>query len=151
MKHVVFCLVALFVVPAFAAAPEEAAVAPKKGAVAAKMEKPHFAVVVRAADASVGAEANAQVSLLAKGGYKFNKAYPTKVKLSSAAPALTWGKALLKKGDGAIDDSGARFKAAYTSKAAGKSPVEAQVSFSVCNDQTCKMIKEKVSWELVAK
>ncbi len=118
---------------------------------AVNLDKPHYQVVVHSKEGKAGEKTSAQVSLLAKGKFKFNKAYPTKVTLSAQNDAVAWNQAVLKKKDAKIDDAGAQFEAGYTQGKAGKAPVEAEVRFSVCNEQTCEMVKEKVSWELSAK
>ena len=107
------------------------------------IDKPHYAVTVTPPKGAVG-EVVAKIHLVPKAGFKMNKAYPTKVRL--AAPAgVKLKKALLKKADAtSFTESEASFAVAYTCESAGD--VKADVSFSVCNAQTCELHKETVTW-----
>lgn len=108
---------------------------------ATKVDKAHYAVTVTAPTGGP-----AEIALAPKAGFKFNKAYPTKVTLTAGA-GVTLPKATLKKGDAKrLDDSGAAFSVDYA--CGGDSEVTADLKFSVCNDETCEMVKEKVAWKV---
>lgn len=109
---------------------------------AVQIDKAHYAVTVTS---PAGAPAN--IAMSPRGGFKINKAYPTKI-LLKAADGVTLSKTTLKKGDASsLDEKGAAFDVAYTCGDAG-GQVEATVKFSVCSEQTCEMVKEKVSWQV---
>ncbi len=109
---------------------------------AVQIDKPHYAVTVTSP-----AGAPAAISMSPRGGFKINKAYPTKVVLT-AGEGVTLPKTTLKKGDAtSLDEKGAAFPVAYTCGEAG-GKVDATVKFSVCSEQTCEMVKEKVSWQV---
>ena len=109
---------------------------------AVQIEKAHYAVVVKSPK---GAAAN--IEMTPRGGFKINKAYPTKVMLK-AGDGVTLPKTTLKKGDATtLDEKAAKFPVNYTCGDAG-GQVEATVKFSVCSEQTCEMVKEKVSWQV---
>jgi hypothetical protein len=111
---------------------------------AVQIDKPHYAVTV-----DVPAGAPAQISMAPRGGFKINKAYPTKIMLKAGA-GVTLPKTTLKKGDAtSLEEKGASFPVRYTAAEAG-GEVEATVKFSVCNAETCEMVKEKVAWKVVA-
>lgn len=121
------------------------AAAPAKAPLA-KVSKAHYEVQVQAAGTKAGANAKAQLAIHPKAGYKFNKQYPTKVKLS-APEGVKLAKAVLKKADATqLEDAGATFPVSYTSAAEGKNEVTAKLSFSVCDAKTCEIVKETLSW-----
>ena len=123
--------------PAAATSAQPASVKPS-----VQIDKPHYAVTVTA---PAGAEAAIQLS--PRGGFKINKAYPTKIVLTAGA-GVTLNRTTLKKGDATtLDEKGAAFPVAYTCGEAG-GQVDATVKFSVCSEQTCEMVKEDVSWQV---
>jgi hypothetical protein len=133
----------LFAVTASAGEPAgDAAAAGATAKPAVQIDKAHYAVTVTA---PAGSPAN--IEMAPRGGFKINKAYPTKILLKAAA-GVTLSKTTLKKADASsLDEKGAAFPVAYTCGDDG-GQVEATVKFSVCSEQTCEMVKEKVSWQV---
>ncbi len=116
---------------------------PAAAPAAVQVDKAHYAVTVTAP-----AGAAAQIALAPRGGFKLNKAYPTKISLK-AGDGVTLPKSTLSKPDAVrLDEKGASFPVAYTVGDAG-GQVDATVKFSVCSAETCEMVKEKVSWKVV--
>jgi len=131
--------------PAKPEAPAPAAGTGDVAPVVAEVKKPHYAVTVTAPKGCGGA---AQVTLAPQGHYKFNKAYPTKVKVTPPAGVEATKPVLKKKDASSLTDAGAVFPVAYTCTAPAAGEVSALASFSVCDDKTCKMIKETVAWSV---
>jgi len=127
-------------VPAFAGHPG----APPVGQPAVRHEGPHHAVAVMAS-----ACAPAEITLAPKAGFKFNTAYPTRISLKAGAGVTLSKDALAKDAATRLDDLGAAFPVAYSCTGAGGS-VSANLKFSVCNEQTCEMVKDDVTWKAAA-
>ncbi len=131
--------------PAEPAKPTADATAPP---VVAKAEKPHYVVTVKAPKGCPATGAAAEVTLAPAAHYKFNKAYPTKVKLATP-PGVQPKQAVLKKKDASsMTDAGAVFPVSYTCTAPAAGEVKAETKFSVCDAKTCKLITETVAWSV---
>jgi hypothetical protein len=111
-----------------------------------------YTIEVTSPPVSVGADAEFQVKVEATGGFKFNKAFPTKLKLGDAPEGLVFPKPKLKKGDGVASADGKSFTFAVPVKAtrAGRFPFEAVLKFSVCNDDKCVVQRKKLKSSISA-
>jgi len=131
-----------------ASAEEPPAVEPKPEPTTAKVTKGHFEMTLSAPKLCGGGEVKAELALAPRAHYKFNKAFPTRVKLTPP-DGVEVPKAKLKKGDAAsVSDEGASFSIPYTCAATASGEVEAEAKFSVCDDKVCKIIKEKIAWSV---
>jgi ABC-type glycerol-3-phosphate transport system substrate-binding protein len=150
------CLVAIAALPFASAegpapAPKAAATAAAAGStVVAKASTDDYQVQITVASATPGAEVKGNVAITPKADFKFNKQYPTKIKLTGT-DGVTVKQALLKAKDGKVEDKGASFPVGYTCAKTDGGKVSAELKFSVCNAETCKLVKEEVSWNVAAK
>lgn len=130
-----------------------AAAAPATVAPLATINGEQYTIDVATPPVSVGAEAEFQVKVTATGGFKFNKAFPTKLKLGAAPDGLEFPKPKLKKGDGQASADGKSFTFAVPVKAtrAGKFPFDAVLKFSVCNDDKCVVQRKKLKSSISAR
>lgn len=141
--------------PAVAKAPAASAPAaarpalPKDAKPVASKQGDHFRLeVLQAPLARVGQTVPAELRLLPRGGYKVNKAYPTRAELRST---LTFAKPTLKKADALeLSDATARFPLDFTPSQPGPTRVELEVRFSVCNKSACDLGKETLTWTVQA-
>ena len=93
----------------------------------------------------VGKSADLTLRIVPKQGYKWNKDYPAKVKLTSGEK-VEFAKLELKKATGEIKDDEEKagvVTVAARGKAAGEETVDALMSFSVCNKDTCQLIRDR--------
>lgn len=138
-------LLALCSVPAWAEEPAPAGTKPEQAT--AKVTKDTFEVSVTA-PATCGGEAAAALLLAPRGPYKFNKAYPTSVTVTAPA-GVTLPKPKQKKADATtVGEAGATFTIPYACTPTATGDLEAEAKFSVCNDQVCKLLKEKIAWSV---
>jgi len=137
--------------PTGAAAPSAAGL-DRPSFAAATVDGEQYSVQVGAPKITVGAAAEFQVKISAKPGYKFNKLFPTKLKLADPPDGLEFPKRKLKKGDGSLAADQMSFTFAVPVKAtrAGTFPFEAVLKFSVCNDAKCVVKREKLKSQIVA-
>lgn len=119
----------------------------------ATVEGEQYTVEIVAPAVNVDADAQFRVSIAAKGGFKFNQAFPTKLKLGDPPNGLEFPKRRLKKGDGQASADGKSFAFAVPVKAtkAGQFPFDAVLKFSVCNDEKCVVQRKKLKIAITAK
>jgi hypothetical protein len=129
-----------------------AAARPDAAAPLATVRGEQYTIDVTTPPVSVGADAEFQVKVAATGGFKFNQAFPTKLKLGDAPDGLVFPKPKLKKGDGVASADGKSFTFAVPVKAtrAGQFPFEAVLKFSVCNDDKCVVQRKKLKSRITA-
>ncbi|MBW2529100.1 MAG: hypothetical protein JRI23_33290 [Deltaproteobacteria bacterium] len=130
-----------------------AVAAPDDVAPLATINAEQYTIEVTAAPVTVGADASFQVKVAAKGGFKFNQAFPTKLKLGAAPDGLQFPKPKLKKGDGTASADGKSFVFDVPVKAtrAGQFPFDAVLKFSVCNDDKCVVQRKKLKSSITAR
>lgn len=80
----------------------------------------------------------------AKEGYKFNKEYPTKVKVTSG-DKVTFSKATYKQADGDVET---KDKVGYVTlgargKSAGTETITVEASFSICDKKVCHVLRKR--------
>ena len=147
MSRVIVIGSLLVLVAGTVSAEEPPAAEPKPEPTTAQVTKDHFEMTL-SAPKLCGGEAKAELALEPRAHYKFNKAFPTRVTLTPP-DGVTVPKAKLKKGDASsVTDRGASFAIDYTCAATASGEVQAEAKFSVCDDQVCKIIKEKIAWSV---
>ncbi len=138
----------------------EPAAEPKAPAPAEKAEKAkpaapapelNFAVRIVPEAAKKGEPSTTIVEVKPKAGYKMNKEFPSRL-VMAAADGVKPVKAELGKGDAEVTEEVLRFKVAYTADKAGKVDLAAKCDFSVCNESTCKLVRDHdLTWAVVVK
>ena len=120
--------------------------------VAATVDGEQYSVQISAPTVAVGADAQFQVKISAKPGFKFNKQFPTKLKLDEPPTGLEFPKRRLKKGDGSVaaDSMSFTFPVPVKATQAGTFPFGGVLKFSVCNDAKCVVKREKLKSQIVA-
>ena len=90
----------------------------------------------------VGKAGDIEVKVAPTQGYKWNTEYPAKCQLEGAA-GLALGQDKFKKGDFKnVEKSGVlTFKA--TGRTAGETTINAVMSFSMCNADTCHVLRKR--------
>ena len=91
----------------------------------------------------VGEAAKVEAVLEAKGGYKCNKEYPFKFKLTDPADGVTYENKVVKGID--RTDKRSVLSIPFTPTTAGEKEISGTFYFSVCNDDLCKIDKKKLS------
>jgi hypothetical protein len=104
-----------------------------------------FAIAHTEAKGAVGAKATASVTITARKGWHLNQEAPLTLKLAPAA-GVTVDKPKLARADLAVStELQARFDVPLTLAEAGRKTVEAEASFVLCQQDSCRPIKEKLT------
>jgi hypothetical protein len=110
-----------------------------------------YTVRIVPGEATAGQPATSVIEVSPAPGFKINQEFPAKLKLSKTdgvAPAKTE----LGRDDAEISEKALRFSVRFTPATAGKVALAGAADFSVCNDTTCKLIRdEQLSWEVEVK
>ncbi|MSP73730.1 MAG: hypothetical protein EXR76_16475 [Myxococcales bacterium] len=110
-----------------------------------------YTVRIVPGDAAVAKPATSLIEVTPGPGFHMNKDFPTRLRLT-AAPGVTLGKNELLKEDAELSDEQLRFSVAFTATTAGQTTLSALGDFSICNDTTCKLIRdEKLAWDVDVK
>ncbi len=138
-----------------APATKKAPTAPPPGFVAtgAVAEKPAESYMVRIVpgDAKAGQSGTSVVEVTPSPGYKINLEFPSRLRLEPTA-GVKPAKEQFGKEDAEVTEKVLRFNVAFTPASAGKLKMAGTADFSVCNDSTCKLIRdEKLAWEVDVK
>jgi DsbC/DsbD-like thiol-disulfide interchange protein len=97
------------------------------------------------ASLTAGTKGKASVTISAKKGWHLNAEAPLTLKLVPAA-GVEVDKAKLGRGDlAASNETTARFDVALTAAEPGKKTVEAEAGFVLCQEDSCRPVKEKVT------
>lgn len=97
------------------------------------------------ASLTAGTKGKASVTISAKNGWHLNAEAPLTLKLLPAA-GVEVDKAKLGRGDlAASNDTSARFDVGMTAAEPGKKTVEAEAGFVLCQEDSCKPVKEKIT------
>jgi hypothetical protein len=99
-------------------------------------------------DASLGAggKGKASVTITAKNGWHLNAEAPLTLKLAPE-PGVTVEKEKLVRADLAMSTPAtARFDVGVTAAENGKKSVQAEASFVLCQEDSCRPVKEKISF-----
>ena len=126
--------------------PATPAAAPQK----AEPEKTYKVRIVPG-EAKAGAEASSIVEVTPLLGYKMNKEFPSKLRMSQTE-GVTAPKSEYTKADAEITEQILRFKVAFTAAETGKINLNGSADFSVCNEKACKLIRdERLAWEVAVR
>lgn len=107
-----------------------------------------YTVRILPGEAKAGQAATSVVEVTPNPGYKMNLEFPARLKLQ-VPPGVTAAKSELKRDDADLTEKALRFNVAFTPAEAGKVSLTGSADFSVCNDTTCKLIRdEKLAWEV---
>ena len=110
-----------------------------------------YTVRVLPAEAKAGEDAKSIIEVTAAPGFHMNAEFPSRVKDLSCTGG-TLAKAELGPEDAEVTQEALRFSVPFKADAAGKVDLAGAASFSVCNDRTCKLIRdEKVAWAVEVK
>ena len=137
-----------------AKAPTSAASACAKGGAhpGQTFSKDQFTVSVKAPAAAVsGAAAQAEITVVPKGGYKYNLKYPTELSLKFVPAGVDVARKLYEKGHAKITKGQAQVVVAFTPRKAGKLVFRAEMDLSVCTPKLCVTEQACVAWETTAK
>jgi hypothetical protein len=97
------------------------------------------------ASLTAGTKGKATVTILAKNGWHLNAEAPLTLKLLPAT-GVEVDKAQLGRGDLAVsNDTSARFDVGLTAAEPGKKTVEAEAGFVLCQEDSCKPVKENLT------
>lgn len=104
-----------------------------------------YAVSKTDASATVGGKAKASVTIVAKKGWHLNMEAPLTLKLAPA-PGVLVDKPSLGRGNLALSgEAEARFDVGVTLSEPGKRVIEAEAGFVLCQRDSCRPIKEKLT------
>ncbi len=110
-----------------------------------------YALRVDAAEAAVGRETSAKITVVPKAPWHMNLDFPTSLTLT-APEGLTLAKADLKKADAAkLDEASAEFDIKFTAANAGEHTVSGKFKFAVCQDEACVPVTEDLTIKVAAK
>lgn len=104
-----------------------------------------YAVTKTDAVTAVGDKGVASVTVTAKKGWHLNTEAPFTLKMAES-PSVRLEKAKLARADlAAFTSTSARFDVAMTPSKTGRTQVEAELGFVVCQEDACRPIREKLS------
>ena len=110
-----------------------------------------YTVRIVPGDASAGKGATSVIEVSPAAGYHMNKEFPARLRVTPPT-GVTVAKPDLSKEDAELNETMLRFSVAFNAAAAGKVTLAGLGDFSVCNDTTCKLIRdEKLSWDVDVK
>jgi hypothetical protein len=115
---------------------------------AARAEPPIYEVKKTEPKVEVGAKSSASLIITGKNGWHLNQEAPMTVALV-AQPGVTVPKAKLTRGD-LVESSqdAARFEIPFSTTEPGKTSINAEAKFVMCQEQACKPVKEKLSFNI---
>jgi DsbC/DsbD-like thiol-disulfide interchange protein len=97
------------------------------------------------ASLTAGGKGKASVTISAKKGWHLNAEAPLTLKLLPA-PGVEVEKAKLGRADLALsNETSARFDVGMTAAEPGKKSIEAEAGFVLCQEDSCRPVKEKVT------
>jgi len=97
------------------------------------------------ASATVGAKVKASVTITARNGWHINQEAPLTLKLTPA-PGVALDNPKLGRADLALStETEARFDVGVTLSEPGKKIIEAEAAFVLCQKDSCRPIKEKLT------
>ena len=92
-----------------------------------------------------GQEGTVTLTIRPADGYKWNTAYPAKLLLENGN-IVTFEKQEFRKSRGDItgDDSHGEVRMTATGARAGAETITSTLKFSICNEQSCKLLTEEI-------
>jgi hypothetical protein len=140
--------------PVAPAAPSAATPAPSAAASAAAATPSAaapYTVHIAPGAAVAGKPATSVIEVRPAPGFHMNLEFPARLRVTPPA-GVTVTKPDLTKDDAELTEAHLRFSVAFSAGAAGKATLAGLGDFSVCNDTTCKLIRdEKLSWDVDVK
>ena len=110
-----------------------------------------YTVRIVPGDASAGKAATSVIEVRPAQGFHMNQEFPTRLRVTPPV-GVTVARPELTKSDAEVTDELLRFSVGFNAAAAGKVTLAGLGDFSVCNDSTCKLIRdEKLSWDVDVK
>jgi len=104
-----------------------------------------YAISKTDAKMTAGTQGKASVTISAKKGWHLNAEAPLTLKLLPTA-GVTVDKAKLGRGDLALSsETSARFDVELTASEPGKTAIEAEAGFVLCEESACRPVKEKLT------
>ena len=104
-----------------------------------------YAISKTDASLTAGTQGKASVTISAQKGWHLNAEAPLTLKVVPAA-GVAVDKAKLGRGDLAVsNETTARFDIGLTASEPGKTAVEAEAGFVLCQESACRPIKEKLT------
>ena len=111
-----------------------------------------FDVEVADWEGKAGDDALIVVIVKAKNGFKINAEYPHKVVLDAPPEGVTLAATTIRKADAEVEgEKSIRYAITATTASAGDYDVTGTVKLSVCNEEQCRMAKERVTARLAAR
>lgn len=107
---------------------------------------PYQIEVESPAKAAVGQEAQTKITITPRNGFKINVDYPSKLVLGAAPEGTKLASSTITKGQMQVEKIHIVCPVGFSSESAGEKQFEGEFRFSVCNDQSCQMPRETVSW-----
>jgi len=139
--------------PAAAATPSAATPVPSAATAAAASPSAAapYTVHIAPGAAVAGQPATSVIEVRPAAGFHMNLEFPARLRVTPPA-GVTVTKPDLSKDDAELTEAHLRFSVAFNVAAAGKATLAGLGDFSVCNDTTCKLIRdEKLSWDVDVK
>ena len=122
---------------------EEAAAAPAPAPAAEGGE--NFTITTRSeGDARVGAEGRVEVQLEGRNGYHVNAEYPIQLTVRPPGGVEVAKTSLAREDASTFGEERAVFPVVFTPREPGRKEFDAELSFSVCNPQSCLLERRPV-------
>ncbi len=95
-------------------------------------------------DLAVGQDGTLTLEITPASGYKWNQDYPAKMELANGK-TVAFTKTVLKKAEGDItgDDKVGKVTLKAKGTAAGTETITGTMSFSLCNAETCQVLRQR--------
>jgi hypothetical protein len=129
-----FTVFLLVVISAFFLASTSAAAPPPEGLYRAELK----------GSLTVGKDGRLTLRIVPAKGYKWNKQYPAKLKFTDGTK-ISFAKKQYRQLKGEMTPENKNCKVEFTAKgnAAGRIAIDAEMSFSVCNEETCHVLRKR--------
>ena len=108
--------------------------------------QPYHVEVKAPASTPVGQPASTQVVVTPQQGFKINLEYPAKLTLGTVPAGANVSAKAITKAQMSVTKMRLTVPVSFTAAEPGPKHFEGELRFSVCNDQTCQMPRETVSW-----
>lgn len=102
-----------------------------------------YSTVVSEETIPAGEEATVRLEIAAGDGLKVNHEYPSWSFEVDEAQGLELEKKSFRREDFSLTDAGARAEATVRGEAPGEATISGTANFSVCNDETCHILRDE--------
>lgn len=110
-----------------------------------------YTVRIVPGEATAGKPATSVIEVRPAEGFHVNLEFPARLRVTPPA-GVTVARPDLSKADAELTADVLRFSVGFSAATAGKVTLAGLGDFSVCNDSTCKLIRdEKLSWDVQVK